>query len=181
MNATINNSFLSTMGLANIDIGYVFLGLLIIELILLILIIVAFVQINKFKKKYAKFMQGKNASSLEKDIMALYEDNVFVKSSIEKNKRDIEELYAKQKLSFQKMGLVKYDAFKEMGGKLSFTLALLDENNDGFIINSVHSSEGCYSYTKRVKNGNSEITLSNEEKVAVERAIKGTATNPDAE
>ena len=59
-----------------------------------------------------------------------------------------------------------------MGGKLSFTLALLDENNNGFLMNSVHSSDGCYSYTKRVKNGDSEIALSNEEKVAIERAMK---------
>ena len=81
----------------------------------------------------------------------------------------------------QKLGLVKYDAFKEMGGKLSFTLALLDENNNGFLMNSVHSSDGCYSYTKRVKNGDSEIALSNEEKVAIERAMKGTASNQDAE
>lgn len=46
---------------------------------------------------------------------------------------------------------------------------LLDENNNGFLMNSVHSSDGCYSYTKRVKNGDSEIALSNEEKVAIER------------
>ena len=96
-------------------------------------------------------------------------------------KKDIEELFSKHQTAFQKLGLVKYDAFKEMGGKLSFTLALLDENNNGFLMNSVHSSDGCYSYTKRVKNGDSEIALSNEEKVAIERAMKGTASNPDAE
>ena len=72
-------------------------------------------------------MQGKNASSLEKDIMSLYEDNVFIKSSMEKNKKDIEELFTKHQTAFQKLGLVKYDAFKEMGGKLSFTLALLED------------------------------------------------------
>ena len=113
--------------------------------------------------------------------MSLYEDNVFIKSSMEKNKKDIEELFTKHQTAFQKLGLVKYDAFREMGGKLSFTLALLDENNNGFLMNSVHSSDGCYSYTKRVKNGDSEIALSNEEKVAIERAMKGTASNPDAE
>lgn len=177
----MNSNFLNMIGLGNIDIGYLFLTLLIINIILLILVIVAFTQINSFKKKYAKFMQGKNGSSLEKDIVALYEDNVFIKSNVEKNKKDIETLFKKHETAFQKMGLVKYDAFKEMGGKLSFTLALLDENNDGFLMNSVHSSDGCYSYTKRVKNGDSEIVLSNEEKVAIERAIKGTSSNSDAE
>ena len=126
-------------------------------------------------------MQGKNGSSLENDIMKLYEDNTFIKTNVEKNKKDIAELFEKHQKAFQKMGLVKYDAFKEMGGKLSFTLALLDENNNGVLLNSVHSSDGCYSYTKRIKNGDSAIALSNEEKVAVERAMQGTASNPDAE
>ena len=177
----MNSNFFNMIGMANVDIGYLFLILLIISIILFVLVIVAFSQINSFKKKYAKFMQGKDGSSLEKDIMALYEDNVFIKAGVEKNKKDIAELFAKHETAFQKMGLVKYDAFKEMGGKLSFTLALLDEKNNGFLINSVHSSDGCYSYTKRIKNGDSEIALSNEEKVAIERAIKGTSSNPDAE
>ncbi|MCI7791960.1 MAG: DUF4446 family protein [Lachnospiraceae bacterium] len=177
----MNSNFLNMIGLGSVDIGYLLLTLLIINVILLILIILAFLQINKFTKKYKKFMQGKNASSLEKDIMSLYEDNTFIKANVEKNKKDIAELFEKHKTTFQKMGLVKYDAFKEMGGKLSFTLALLDENNNGVLLNSVHSSDGCYSYTKRIKNGDSAITLSNEEKVAVERAMQGTASNPDAE
>lgn len=178
----MNSNFLNQIGLGHVDIGYLILGLIIVDVILLALIIVVFVQINKFRKKYNKFMQGKNASSLEKDIISLYEDNSIMKGSIEKNKKDIEEIYEKHKSAFQKMGFVKYDAFKEMGGKLSFVLALLDENNDGFIINSVHSSGGCYSYTKRVKAGDSEITLSNEEKVAIERAIKrNSATTIDNE
>ena len=104
-----------------------------------------------------------------------------LKNSKRTDTKDIEELFRKHETTFQKMGLVKYDAFKEMGGKLSFTLALLDEKNNGFLINSVHSSDGCYSYTKRVKNGDSDIALSNEEKVAVERAIQGSMENPDAE
>lgn len=177
----MNSNFLNMIGLGSVDIGYLLLALLIINVILIIMIIVAFLQINKFTKKYKKFMQGKNASSLEKDIMSLYEDNTFIKANVEKNKKDIAELFEKHKTTFQKMGLVKYDAFKEMGGKLSFTLALLDENNNGVLLNSVHSSDGCYSYTKRIKNGDSAITLSNEEKVAVERAMQGTASNPDAE
>lgn len=181
MSEMVKNDFLHMLGLGNIDIGYLFLGLLVICIILLVLVIIAFSQINSFKKKYAKFMQGKNASSLEKDIIGLYEDNRFIKSSIEKNKKDISELFDKQKGAYQKLGLVKYDAFKEMGGKLSYALALLDENNNGVVLNSVHSTAGCYSYTKRVKNGDSEIALSNEEKVAVERAIKGATSNHDIE
>lgn len=177
----MNSNFLNMIGLGSVDVGFLLLGLLIINVILLFLIILAFIQISRFTKKYKKFMQGKNGSSLENDIMKLYEDNTFIKTNVEKNKKDIAQLFEKHQTAFQKMGLVKYDAFKEMGGKLSFTLALLDENNNGVLLNSVHSSDGCYSYTKRIKNGDSAIALSNEEKVAVERAIQGTASNPDAE
>jgi hypothetical protein len=153
---------------------YILIGMSVVIVILLILIIIAFVQINNFKKKYNKFMLGKDGNSLENDIITLYEDNKYMKLSIDKNREDIKSLFAKNELALQKVGLVKYDAFKEMGGKLSFALAILDENNNGVIINSVHSSEGCYSYTKRIKNGDSQMALSNEEKEAVDRAIKAT-------
>lgn len=173
----MNNNLLNSIGLGNLDIGFIFLGLLAVSIILLILIIVCFVQISGFKKKYTKFMLGKSGANLENDIMTLYDDNKYMKLSIDKNREDIKELFKKHEAAFQKVGLVKYDAFTEMGGKLSFALALLDENNNGFIINSVHSSEGCYSYTKRVKDGDSQLALSNEEKVAVERAVNGNISD----
>ena len=89
----------------------------------------------------------------------------------EKDKKDIRILFKNMESTFQKVGIVKYDAFQQMGGKLSFSLALLNEKNDGFIINSVHSSDGCYSYTKEIRGGQSEISLGNEEKVALDIAI----------
>ena len=68
--------------------------------------------------------------------------------------------------------MVKYDAFHEMGGKLSFSLALLNKENDGFIINAMHSREGCYTYIKEIIQGNSVIVLSDEEKEALDAAMK---------
>lgn len=177
----MTSNLLKSMGLANIDIGIVLLVMIAVLLILSILLVIQMIQFNKYKKKYNKFMQGKNAKSLEKDIIALYEDNIFIKNNVEKNQMDIQELFDKHQYAFQKMGLIKYDAFKEMGGKLSFTLALLNEKNDGFVINSVHSSDGCYSYTKKIKNGESNIDLSNEEKEAVERAINSVKVKTKVE
>ena len=116
-------------------------------------------------------MQGKDAKSLEKDIIGLYEDNKFLKTTVDKNKHDIRRLYKNMESTFQKIGIVKYDAFQQMGGKLSFSLALLNENNDGFILNSVHSSEGCYSYTKEIKDGECSISLGEEEKKALNMAM----------
>ena len=70
----------------------------------------------------------------------------------------------------QKVGLVKYDALQEMGGKLSFSLALLNEKDDGIVMNAVHSREGCYTYMKEIIAGNSIVVLSEEEKKALEMA-----------
>ena len=80
-------------------------------------------------------------------------------------------MYKKLESTFQKVGIVKYDAFNQMGGQLSFSLALLDENDNGFVLNSVHSAEGCYSYTKEIKNGMCEISLGDEEREALNIAM----------
>lgn len=170
----MNNSFLNSLGLGTLDIGVVILVLCIIIVILLVINITNICSINKLKKKYHKFMTGKNAKSLENEIIALFEDNKFIKSSIDKNKKDIRTLYKNMESTFQKIGIVKYDAFNQMGGKLSFCLALLDENNNGFILNSVHSAEGCYSYTKEIINGESSISLGEEEKQALLKAMNVT-------
>ena len=58
-----------------------------------------------------------------------------------------------------------------MGGQLSFSLALLDENDNGFILNSVHGAESCYSYTKVIKNGMCDISLGDEEREALNIAM----------
>lgn len=166
-----NSSFFNHIGLGSIDIGIVLAIMAAIILILLILIIVNMCTVKKLKKKYAKFMTGKDAKSLENEIIGLFEDNKFIKASVDKNKKEIRTLYKNMESTLQKVGIIKYDAFNQMGGKLSFSLALLDENNNGFILNSVHSAEGCYSYTKQVKSGECDILLGNEEQQALDMAM----------
>ena len=126
---------------------------------------------RSLKKRYDRFMKGKNAASLEENVHGVFEDMKLLKTYVDKNKKDIRILYKNMERTFQKLGIVKYDAFNHMGGQLSFSLALLDENNDGFIINSVHSSEGCYSYTKEIKGGTSGISLGKEEQQALNIAM----------
>jgi len=165
------SSFLSQIGLGNLDIGYILLALVILTIILIILNIVSLVKISNLKKRLRKFMKGKDARSLEKEIIALHEDNKFLKNSTDTNKKDIRDLNKRFAKAFQKIGIVKYDAYQQMGGLLSFSLALLDEDNNGLILNSVHSTEGCYTYTKEVVYGECKLELSNEEKVALDQAM----------
>jgi len=168
----MDSAIFRQLGLNGLDPGLLFAALAATLLILLVLTIIIWVKFSKLNKKYQKFMQGKGARSLEEDIVRLYEDVKYVKLSSEKNRKDIGVLFEKAAGALQKAGLVKYDAFNQMGGKLSFCLVLLDEKNSGFILNSVHGAEGCYSYTKEISKGRSEIPLGDEEKKALDAAMK---------
>ncbi|MCM1327676.1 MAG: DUF4446 family protein [Lachnoclostridium sp.] len=170
-----DSALLRQMGLGTtFDMGYLIIAMAAVIVILLIVLILLCVQISKtskLKKRLDKFMTGKEGKSLEKEVEILFKDNQTLKANAEESKKDIRTLFKNMESAYQKMGLVKYDAFKQMGGQLSFSLALLDENNNGFIINSVHSSEGCYSYTKEIKAGESDISLGAEEAEALEIAM----------
>lgn len=167
----MTSKIFETIGMGGVDIGYLFIGMAVCILLLLILLIVQINKTGKLKDRMDKFMTGKDAKSLEKDIVGLYEDNKFLKINVDKNKKDIRTLYKNMESTFQKVGIVKYDAFRQMGGQLSFSLVLLDENNNGFILNSVHSTEGCYTYTKEIINGESAISLGEEEQKALSMAM----------
>lgn len=158
--------------LLGIDSDYIIIALVAVTLILLILYIVNIVQMAQLKKRYKIFMSGKNARNLEKTLIERLDQIDELIKANDLNEKDIKTLYSNMKFTFQKVGLVKYDAFNEMGGKLSFSLALLNETDDGFVMNAVHSREGCYTYVKDIIAGNSVIVLSEEEKEALEIAKK---------
>lgn len=158
------------------DSDYIIIGLAAFCLILLILIIVNMVQTNKLKKKYRAFMVGKNAKSLEDTLITRLDQVDKLISANAANERNIKKLFDGMKFTFQKVGLVKYDAFNEMGGKLSFSLAILNQSDDGFVMNAVHSREGCYTYVKEIVAGNSIIVLADEEQEALNMAKKANET-----
>ncbi len=142
-----------------------------IMLILFIMLLVNMGKTRKIRKKYDAFMIGKNAESLEDTLITRIQQVEDLLENEKKNRENIQVISDALKNTFQKVGMVKYDAFHEMGGKLSFSLALLDQKNDGFIINAMHSREGCYTYIKEIVNGNSIIVLAEEEKEALGMAM----------
>lgn len=163
---------MNQLGLSGFDYSYIFIGMGAFSIILLILVIILIIQITKLKSNYKKFMGGKDVKSLEKQIERIIEDNKYLIEFSNNNKKSIKELSEKFENSFSKVGIVKYDAFNQMGGMLSFSIALLNNKNDGYILNSVHSTEGCYTYVKEIESGICDIELSNEEKTALSQAIK---------
>jgi hypothetical protein len=152
------------------DSDFIIIGLAVLCIVLFILVIINISQTSKLKKKYAAFMLGKNAKSLEDTLITRLDQVDKLLTANEANEKDIQQIFENMKYTFQKVGLVKYDAFNEMGGKLSFSLALLNKSNDGFVLNAVHSREGCYTYVKEIIDGNSIITLADEEQEALNMA-----------
>lgn len=158
-----------------VDYGMIILGIIggmaILLIIVLILLIVTMSKLKKLSRSYKNFMRGKDAESLEEVILDRFRELDDLKQADKVNKKKIDEITQNMLLTYQKIGIVKYDAFHEMGGKLSFALALLDKNNNGFVLNSMHNRESCYTYIKEIIDGKSYITLGDEEKKAVDMAV----------
>lgn len=146
------------------------LVLAIVTVVLLTTTIILLVKVGSLTKKYNAFMKGSDGTTMESTILNRFKEIDILK---EESKYTTEKLnIACETLitAYQKIGIVKYDAFKEMGGKLSFSLCLLDDENNGFILTSMHTREGCYTYVKEIIKGESFVVLAAEERRALEEA-----------
>ena len=162
---------LDFFGLFSVDTLYVILGMAVVMVVMLVFLIINSVKIKNMKLTYASFMSGKDGKSLEEVILKRFKEVDELKKEDAAKKVQLDDINESLRYAFSKMGMVKYDAFNEMGGKLSFALALLDNRNNGFLINAMHSREGCYTYVKEIINGESYINLGEEEKKALNTAI----------
>ena len=165
--------------LFSVDTLFIVLGLAGVSLITLILAIVALCKAAKLKKKYRSFMEGADGKSIESLIHEHLDEIESIRAVGEKNSAAVKDIYEKMQYTFQKVGIVKYDAFHEMGGKLSFALCMLDKVNNGYIINVMHSNNGCFAYIKEVVDGKSYIELGDEEKQALQQAVAGRMGDAD--
>lgn len=159
-----------------VDIGYVVIGMAGVILIMFIMLIVTMAKNGSMRKKYKIFMDGENGKNLEKSILDKFASIDTLENNVDEIYGMIEKINGQLVTTYQKIGIVKYDAFKEIGGKLSFVLVLLTAENNGFILNSMHSTkEGCYTYAKEVVNGEAFVILSEEEQQALEEAKSNTS------
>lgn len=141
-------------------------------ILLLIGFIIMIIRLNNINKRYRQFLNklgdGKN---IEEDL----ENYMYRVERVEKQNAELGN-YVKnidQDLTkcIQKIGIVRYNAFKDTGSDLSFTLALLDEKNNGVVLNGIYSREMSNIYAKPVESGKSKYTLSEEEREAIQKAI----------
>jgi len=95
-----------------------------------------------------------------------------VLKQFEELKKEVRKLSQESKFSVQKIGIIRYNPFSGVGSDQSFSIVLLDGNNDGVVITSIYARDGNRVYGKPIKNGKSEYSLSDEEKEAIEKAME---------
>ena len=167
----MSSKLFEELGISGMDLGVILIVLSVLLITVTVLLILNIVKVKKLNEKYETFMQGKDAKSLEETIMKRFKEVDVLISENKKKTKQIEEINEILLTTFQKKGIVKYDAFHEMGGKLSFALVMLDKEDTGFVINAMHSREGCYTYIKEIIRGESYIPLGTEEKEALDKAL----------
>ena len=128
---------LDVFGLFKVDTLYVVIGLLVITIAAIVLAIVAICKACAMTKKYEMMMEGSDGKSMEKMVRKYTDDIINLQKTSEDNTEAIKDIYEKMQLTFQKVGVNKYDAFHEMGGKLSFALCMLDKKDNGYVVNVI--------------------------------------------
>ncbi len=151
---------------------YLMIAVSVICLISIILLIITLCKLKNLRRRVETLTRGKDAESMEETILEFFERIEELEGAEQKTHKELREIKDNLKITYQKTGLVKYDAFREMSGALSYSLALLDKENNGVLISSMYSREGCYTYAKGVENGKCDINLSEEEAEALKQAVE---------
>lgn len=153
------------------------IGCLIMIIVLLILTIVLFVKLGNMKKRYNKMMTNTNGENIESAIIGCVEKIDALRLSNNEHESKLARLFKEIKCCTQKVAVVRYNAFDNVGSDQSFSIALLDQNNDGFVISGIYTRNGSSTYAKPIKNSISKHPLSAEEIQAIENAKKTFGDN----
>ena len=153
------------------DSGILIIVLLILVIVLLVQSIRGSMRLSRLEKKYKMFMKGSDAQSLEKTFVRKFAQIDRLYEAKEDHEHSINYIIKNLGIIFSKYGVEKYDAFDDVGGKLSFALAMLDKENNGLILNAVHSRDNCFLYLKEIVKGESYVMLSQEEVEALRKAV----------
>lgn len=148
-------------------------GLIIGFIVLLIVCIYNRYKLKKISKRYKTLVASKSGINIEDILLNNQRSIAEIKDNIKEIEKQISSLELRQSFSVTKVGFIRYDAFYDVGNELSYSIALMDSYNSGFVLSSLYGRENSVSYAKPLKNGESRIPLSAEEQIAIERAIKG--------
>lgn len=143
--------------------GYIIIGLLAFVVLLFFILMITLKSLNNLESKYRKFMRGVDNKNLE-DLVIGYLDKIDEsRAETEHMKELYENLNLRLKSCVQRVSMVRYRAFEDVGSDLSFSIALLDENNSGVIITGIYGRNESTTYAKPIDSGISRYDLSQEE------------------
>lgn len=145
--------------------------IVVLLVLLIIIVIIETISIVVMYRKYISFMNKLGKGQNLDEMLKIYISDV---ENVKKDNREIKNYYTKldEDISscIQKVGLVRYNAFRDVGSDLSFAIALLDRNDNGVVLNGLYGSESSNIYAKPIKNKKSTYQLSDEEEYALEIA-----------
>lgn len=148
-------------------------GLIVGFLLLIIWIIQTRRRVKMITKKYDDLVSDTGGINLE-DVLTVNQRSISkLSEELKMMEKKFSSLEIKQTYAIQKVGFIRYNAFSDVGNELSYSIALLDGHDSGFVLSSLYNRDDSVSYSKSLKNGKSKIPLSTEEKIAIDRALKG--------
>ena len=160
---------------SNISIYYIeiIIGLIEVFFLLFISTIVSLIKTRKLREKYIALVRGIEGINIEDLLIKSDRDIRDIQRDLELFQQNLNTMETKLTFAIQKIGFIRYNAYYNMGSELSFSIALLDNFQNGFVFTSIYGREQSVCYAKPVKDGESNIPLSAEEIIAIERALKG--------
>ena len=150
---------------------FIVVGLAVVVLILLIMLIVALKSIGKLEKKYKKMMRGAAGNNLEQQIVGYLDKIDEVKAESESIRSSFDEIDNRITKCIQKTAVLRYKAFEDVGSDLSFSISLLDNNNDGVVLTGIFGRHESTTYAKPIDKGISRYDLSEEENQVLQEAM----------
>jgi len=141
-----------------------------VSLVLFLLLVVLWINLLFFKKKFKQLMMGADGSNLEKQLERHLDDVSVYKTIAEENKERMAEIEKRLQDCVQYVGIKRYNAFEDMGSRLSYSIALLDNHLDGVLLTSIYGRYESTTYAKTIHHGHSEQNLSVEEMDALQMA-----------
>lgn len=161
---------LSNLIMSNVQ--YVLLGMTVMILLSLIIFISINIKLAKMNKAYSTMMKGMEGVNVEKMLLSHIDEVKQALQKVDNLSVKCEKMDNDSKKHIQKFGVVRFNAFEDMGSDLSFAIALLDYQNDGVVISSIYSRSESHTYAKPIVAGISSYFLTQEEKQALNQAIE---------
>ena len=156
-------------------VGSIVTGVLMVILLIAVIVLTIITlrlsgRVSRMNRRFRLLMKGDEGENLEKALLKRLNEAEKMQTKIDGAMHDMRSINARMHKAPVKYGIVKYDAFEDVGGKMSFALAMLDEDNTGFVLNAIHSRDNCFLYLKEIVQSESYIMSSDEETQALRQA-----------